>query len=280
MSAGVLKNLLLAVAAGVGVFGVLPVLYSSAPVEQEPSALVESPDRGKQAFISNCGGCHGLDGRGGEHAPNIATNPITQQLSQQAIAGVVENGIPSHGMPAFNFMGPGNIKAVVDYLWVLQGKRSRLAITGNPEHGRVLFYTKARCSACHMVNGAGGFLGADLSAYSLVHSPVDIRAAVLNPNKKLGALGGTVTAVTRAGQSWIGLARNEDNFSLQLQTEDGRFHLFMKSELASLKREPRSLMPSDYRARLSDQELDDIVSFLVKAAQTPVSIGDSGLNHQ
>src|SRR5579863_3305848 len=32
----------------------------------------------KQAFVSRCGMCHGLDGRGGEHAPSIATGAATQ----------------------------------------------------------------------------------------------------------------------------------------------------------------------------------------------------------
>jgi hypothetical protein len=52
-----------------------------------------------------------------------------------------------------------------------------------------------------------------------------------------------------------------------LQTPDGSFHLLMKSELTSLRREPRSLMPSDYSTRLSPGELDDLVSFLLSAAK-------------
>jgi hypothetical protein len=35
---------------------------------------------------------------------------------------------------------------------------------------------------------------------------------------------------------YSGRVRNEDNFSLQLQTLDGAFHLFMKSELRSFER--------------------------------------------
>jgi len=33
---------------------------------------------GAAIFASNCATCHGADGRGGEHAPNIATAPEVQ----------------------------------------------------------------------------------------------------------------------------------------------------------------------------------------------------------
>jgi hypothetical protein len=41
---------------------------------------------------------------------------------------------------------------------------------------------------------------------------------------------------TQDGQNYSGRVRSEDNFSLQLQTLDGAFHLFMKSELRSFER--------------------------------------------
>lgn len=79
----------------------------------------------------------------------------------------------------------------------------------------------------------------------------------------------TVTVITRDGGRLIGVARNEDNFSLQLQTFDGNFHLLMKSDLASVNHDGRSLMPSDYAVRLGARDLDDIVAFLVSASGGP-----------
>ena len=76
----------------------------------------------------------------------------------------------------------------------------------------------------------------------------------------------TVTVITRNGRRLIGVARNEDNFSLQLQTFDGNFQLLMKSDLASLNHDGRSLMPSDYGTRLGSRDLDDIVAFLLSAS--------------
>ena len=80
-----------------------------------------------------------------------------------------------------------------------------------------------------------------------------------------------VSVVTRGGEKFTGLARNEDNFSLQLQTPDGAFHLFVKSDLERIDHLPGSPMPADYSKRLSAREMNDLVSFLLRSAQSKES---------
>src|SRR5260370_1150833 len=111
--------------------------------------------------------------------------------------------------------------------------------------GKSLFFGKARCSQCHTLAGTGGFIASDLSSYARTRAPEEIRQAIVNPNSVSRAAVATVVT-TRDGYKYSGAARNEDNFSLQLQTPDGAFHLFLKSELASVVRDSISLMPPDY----------------------------------
>lgn len=246
---------------------VLLLSQGGAAQTRKPAAGTANP--GRQSFISSCGVCHGIDGRGGEHAPNIATDPRVQALPSESLSQIIENGIPSKGMPSFKALGPASIQAVVAYLRVLQGKGSVVSVPGDSDRGKSLFFGRAGCSRCHMIQGRGGFWGPDLSSYGLTHSPNKISDAILHPNQNLPRTAEVVEAVTRSGRHWIGIARNEDNFSLQLQTPDGRFHLLIKSDLASLRRERQSPMPSDYAAKLTSREVDDIVSFLLKAAEQP-----------
>jgi putative heme-binding domain-containing protein len=170
-------------------------------------------------------------------------------------------------MPAFgSSLDETQIAAVVKYLRSLQGEAASVTVSGNSEQGRSLFFGTARCSDCHMMNGEGGFIASDLSDYGKGHSPAEIREAIVNPDRNPDSRHGTVTVTTRSGQKYIGVVRNEDNFSLQMQTTDGNFHFFDKSKLARIDRQGRSLMPSDYGSRLSKSELDDVVSFLIKAS--------------
>ncbi len=73
----------------------------------------------------------------------------------------------------------------------------------------------------------------------------------------------TAVLTTETGKRLEGLVRNEDNFSVQLQTKDGSFHFFKKTDLRSFDRHGGSLMPADYRSRLSDAELNDLASYLM-----------------
>ena len=80
----------------------------------------------------------------------------------------------------------------------------------------------------------------------------------------------------RDGRQLTGIARNEDNFSLQLQSLDGTFHLFSKGDLEHFEYLPESLMPSDYGSLLGATELDDLVSYLVHAARAAKKVQASG----
>jgi len=119
-----------------------------------------------------------------------------------------------------------------------------------------------------MVNGDGGFIGSDLSAYARARAASQIRRAIVNPSESSQERGRVVVATTRDGQTFTGIARNEDNFSLQLQTKDGAFHFFEKSDLRGLEHRTESLMPSDYAARLSAREVDDVISYLMSVSQS------------
>jgi cytochrome c oxidase cbb3-type subunit III len=229
-----------------------------------PAALLQ----GRQVFSSSCAGCHGLDGRGGERAPDIASKPEVQRLSSAALTRIVHDGVPGTGMPSFRLLGASRIQAVVLYVRSLQGRGEAGRLPGNPEAGKGLFFGKAGCAECHMLAGAGGFIGSDLSNYAATESAHEIRDAILHPEAKADPAKKAVLVTTMSGEQLTGVARNEDNFSLQLQTLDGSFHLFTKTDLKSVEHQDRSLMPSDYGSRLSRVELNDIVSYMMSVAKS------------
>ncbi len=224
---------------------------------------------GKRSFVSGCAMCHGIDGRGSGRAPDIASGSAVQQLSDADLDRILRDGIPSRGMPSFKALGPVGIKSVIAYVRVLQGTGGAAILRGNPSRGRDLFFGAARCSTCHMIHGDGGFLGRDLSDYSPSHSAEAIHRAIADPGRDLTPNADTVTAVTRDGSTFVGVARNEDNFSLQLQALDGSFHLLLKSDLTALSHNHEPLMPSDYASRLRPRDLDDLVYFLESLGATP-----------
>ena len=130
-------SLLVVLAAVLSIAAFTAQLWSQTP-QQSPSQTPPTPSSevGQQLFNSSCAGCHGLDGRGGEHAPNIATIPRVQNLSDNGIMRIVHDGIQSAGMPGFGSrFNDGQIKAIVRYLRVLQGRQAAVSLPGNPRTG-------------------------------------------------------------------------------------------------------------------------------------------------
>jgi cytochrome c oxidase cbb3-type subunit III len=237
----------------------------------EPSAAGPQSERSiadaRQTFENRCAVCHGIDGRGGERAPDIATSPKVQSQTDSNVTQIISNGIPSGGMPAFGYLDAPTIRALVRYLRFLQGQTGSAALPGNPQNGKAIFFGRARCSACHLAGGEGGFIAADLSSYGRQRPLEEIRDAIVKPTEQSNAARGTVRIETRTGQTMAGVLRNEDNFSLQLQSLDGTFHLIMKSDVRNMTRDSKSLMPADYGSTLSAGELNDLISFLMSVAQ-------------
>ncbi len=221
---------------------------------------------GQTVFQTRCAACHGLDGRGGEHAPSIVQDQV-KSLTDEELAGIVHNGIPGKGMPEFSSLGSAAIKSVVAYLRELQGAVAPEAVTGDATRGKDLFFGKAECSTCHVVQGVGKFVADDLSDYGRNHQPSEIRRAILDPGKAGDSPPEQVTATTRSGAELSGVIRNEDNFSVQLQDPQGDFYLILKSDTVRVSRTPVPMMPSDYSKRLTHEEIDDLVSFI--ARQSP-----------
>lgn len=266
------RRILCAAIASVFFFACALALHAGAQNAKSPAnknqAGHSSAEDGRKAFESVCASCHGLDGRGGERGPNIATRAAVQQLSDEETLHVLRSGIPTAGMPAFSALGVPKIKAVMAYLRILQGGGSAASIPGDVQRGKLLFFGKGGCAKCHMINGSGGFIGADLTSYGSNGSAEEIRAAILDPNKDLDPREKTVHVTSSEGREFTGIVRNEDNFSLQLQSLDGTFHLFSKAELHQFEYLPKSLMPADYGSTLSKAEIDDLVSYLVRSAWT------------
>ncbi len=224
---------------------------------------------GPALFGRSCSSCHGADGRGGDRAPDIATVADVQQMSDADLLGIIRGGIPAAGMPAFGALGTEKLKALVGQLRVLQGmegKSAAVPLPGNTRAGEALFFGKAQCSTCHMVNGKGGFIASDLSLYGSRQVAESIRQVIIDPDNNLTARSHATTVITNTGKKVTGLVKSSDNFSITLQTVDGSFRFFEKSDLKRIDIASSAMMPDNFGSILNADELSDLISYLLGVA--------------
>ncbi len=233
----------------------------------------------KPTYESVCAACHGLDARGSERGPDIVSKPEIVHKTDAELLEILRQGKTAAGMPSFASYGSDKLSGIVAYLRMMQGRGKDARLPGNPTRGKDLFFGKAKCAECHMVDGQGGFFAQDLTSYATTLDANDVRAKIVNPDKNLDPRRGLVHVVLLNATELTGVARNQDNFSIQLQTLDGTFHLLNKSDIRSRTYTGRSAMPSDYGSVLSSAELDDLVSYLLRASVTgnrPKPAGNPG----
>ena len=260
----------------------LALLASFALADEAHNPLAKDPKAAKAGefeFRINCAFCHGLGARGGGRGPDLTR---AHKLHGDSDADMFQNislGIPGTVMPANGTNGQGvgmtddEIWQIIAYLRSVQVQAPAKPV-GNAAHGKELFYGDAACSSCHMVEGQGGRLGPDLTAVGTARTIDALVESVRTPSKRL-AWGltestkefaqeyQTVTVVTSDGHEIKGVILNEDQFSLQMMDKTEQIHLLEKDELRSIRKSRESLMPPYDTAALSDQDLNDIVAYLL-----------------
>jgi cytochrome c oxidase cbb3-type subunit III len=232
-----------------------------------PVADEKSRAQAKATFATICASCHGLDARGAERGPDLVSRPEVVRKSDAALQKILQDGVPAAGMPSFRSYGSARLSALVAYVRELQGTIKDAVLPGKPAEGKALFFGKAKCAQCHQVRGQGGFFGPDLTAFAAGMSAEAMQTAIVRFNDGLDPRRGLLTVTLTDATKLTGVARNEDNFSLQLQTEDGTFHLLNKSDIRAETYLGRSAMPADSLRTLSSSEWNDLVSFLMETAR-------------
>src|SRR5215470_2442283 len=135
------------------------------PVANSSETNAARRTEAKTTFESICASCHGLDARGAERGPDIASRLEVVRKTDAELVKILADGRAAQGMPSFASYGRGKLSALVAYLRMLQGRSKETALPGDTVRGRALFFGKAKCAQCHMVGGQGGFFAQDLTGF-------------------------------------------------------------------------------------------------------------------
>ncbi len=230
------------------------------------------PRDGARLYQTHCAACHGPRGEGAQ-GPTLATPMLARATTEELLLKIIKDGLPGTEMPGSRLDG-AEIKQLGAFVLAL-GKLPIETISGDAKRGEQLYFGKGACTQCHALNGRGSGFGPDLTGIGLQRGAAHLRQSLLEPEADVPKSfaqyrPGTsvpenyvqVRLVTRAGRRFSGVRVNEDTFSIQVRTLDGRVHSFFKAELKALHKDwGKSAMPS-YGAVFSKDELEDVIAFL------------------
>ena len=223
------------------------------------SAQSSALEQGKRLFESQCGSCHGPLGNGGKGA-NLAQPRLRRASDDEALFNVIRRGIRGTEMPG-SPLTPSQVSSIAAYVRTL-GRVAPENIPGDRLRGQDV-YASLDCARCHTVAGRGGVVGPGLGDIGVRRSAAHLREALTDPAASVPSGFLQLRVVVRDGRVFTGVRVNEDGFSVQFLDLQGRLHSFWKDELDALDQQwQRSPMPS-YASRLTADETDDLVAYLV-----------------
>ena len=239
------------------VVAILPAaqgLPAKNPLEGSPDAI----RAGMGLFRARCADCHGVDARG-VRAPDI-TQVWASGRTDDGLFRTIKEGVPGTEMPAQPRLFDHETWQVLAYLRTLAAPAPADPPRGSAENGEKLF--RATCASCHRVNGVGGRLGPDLSRVGVARSRETLALRIRGGVEGFGSGYAPVTLTTDAGQSIVGVKKNEDLFSVQIMDARERIQGYEKDTMKSVQNGTRSAMPPFDFTQLSERELDDVLRYL------------------
>lgn len=222
---------------------------------------------GQKLYATSCTGCHGSTAEGGR-GPNLRQRGMWHPLDDDALFATIKRGVPGADMPGLN-LPDEQVWQIAAFVRSLTAPAIDTHVPGDAAAGESVFWGKAKCSGCHAVRGKGGSFGPDLGNIAATKAVEDIRAAIIDPTGDgFGRYRG-VTVKLKSGRSLKGLARNHTNYSIQVQQPDGNLELLHMGDVEVLVFSKNSLMPGDFKQRLTREELDSLVAYLSRQSVRP-----------
>jgi putative heme-binding domain-containing protein len=137
---------------------------------------------------------------------------------------------------------------------------------GDAAHGKQLLAASLKadtqCLKCHTVRGVGGQIGPDLSVIGQKASRENLFESILYPSKAIADQFVTWNVVTKDGKSISGLIVEETPDHVTLRDANGRDSKVSKKDIEAREKDPKSLMPDNLLAFITEDELVDLVEYL------------------
>jgi putative heme-binding domain-containing protein len=218
-------------------------------------------ETGRWTFRIFCAPCHGIRADGGR-GPDLTLGTYSAGDRDADLIRVITRGVPGTEMAAYAGRTEEEILNLVAYIRSVAHAADKPAIRGDVPAGERIFWNKGGCGQCHRVGTKGSSVGPDLTRVGRQRSFAYLSASLLKPDADVTAGYSTVTVVTHDGKKIVGVERNFDNFSAQFVDLSGKYYSFEREDVISMKREPRSLMPSSYGQLLNETEINDLLAYL------------------
>ena len=139
---------------------------------------------------------------------------------------------------------------------------------GSLDRGRILFFGKATCATCHTVGADGGHFGPDLTSIQLDRSAHDLLEAIVYPSASFVREFESYRVKTKGG-GHTGIIKERTPDEIILATSAQTSVRIPRADIVSTEILDMSLMPQGFDQLLNNQEMADLMAFILGQDQDP-----------
>lgn len=239
----------------------------SAP--EDPAAV----ERGTKDFVTSCAFCHGSSATGGEGGPDLVRSVLVLHDEKGSTIGpVILQGRPEKGMPKFA-MTQAQIGGIASFLHTqARNKANRMSyriqnvVTGDAKAGEAYFNGTGGCNTCHSATG-------DLARVAQRYDPVALQSRFLYPKTftypgmpRMGPPPAPtkVTVTLASGESFSGMLKHIDDFSVSLYDSIGDYHSWLLDRNPGIKVQTQDPLAAHIALlqKYSDSDMHNILAYL------------------
>lgn len=138
---------------------------------------------------------------------------------------------------------------------------------GDADAGRRIFFHPAGpgCYRCHTIEGRGRAIGPNLTMIGHSQTREHVLESILQPSKEIAPLYTLWTLTTKSGRRIDGMLLRRDGQETEVYVDaSGQETKVNEKDVVDRKLRSESLMPSGLVSGLNDQELRDLLAFLMQ----------------
>jgi putative heme-binding domain-containing protein len=139
----------------------------------------------------------------------------------------------------------------------LNGEQGR---QGSSERGQQM-YAKARCNACHKMNGVGGGYGPDLTSVNKRFTRIETLESILFPSHVISDQYATKKVLTTDGEVFTGIVVKTTK-GLAVRVNENKEFVIAEDQIQEVQSSRTSVMPAGLLDTLSPSEIRDLMVYL------------------
>ncbi|MFO0912151.1 MAG: PVC-type heme-binding CxxCH protein [Pirellulales bacterium] len=136
-------------------------------------------------------------------------------------------------------------------------------LRGDVAHGATVFRESGTCAKCHKVGDQGQEVGPALTEIGTKLSRQALYESILYPSAGISHSYETWSAVLKDGNVVTGIITSQTDQQITMKNNEGLARTIPRSDIEELQKQNVSLMPADLYKLLSEQDLVDVVEYLL-----------------